>query len=252
MKSKWLTAMKRQNFVPSANSRICNEHFKKTDFTASKTRRRLKENAIPSVFKFPEHLQPKTQTKKKQWIGTCCVAFNCSNRQRKRSIAGSSNDTTDVTFHRFPSNIEIKSEWLTAMKRLDFVPSPNSRICSEHFKMTDFTVSKTRRRLKENAIPSIFKFPVHLQPKTITQRRKLSRLSPKKWLNVSRSIRLDHSYYCDPKTKKHYLKMHSNISKKQKTKIKQLKKNSCKLNNRSLQNRPLKDVIADLRNRTLH
>lgn len=155
----------------------------------------------------------------------------------------------DVTFHRFPSNIEMRSKWVAAIKRQNFVPCSSSRICSDHFKKTDFTASKTRRRLKEKAVPSVFEFPPHLQPKTVTPRRKLIRHSPKKRLNVSnknlnQNVSLDHSYGCAPKKAVCLKQRLTNLRKK-------LKNTRAKLKNRSSQNRRLKDIIADLRNKHL-
>ncbi|XP_064458996.1 uncharacterized protein LOC135369296 [Ornithodoros turicata] len=35
--------------------------------------------------------------------------------------------------HRFPADPDLKRQWLSAVNRKDFVPSPSSRVCSEHF-----------------------------------------------------------------------------------------------------------------------
>ncbi len=47
------------------------------------------------------------------------------------------------------------------------MPTPKSFLCSEHFEEKCFVVrpNKIGRRLNEMAIPSMFNFPSHLQPK---------------------------------------------------------------------------------------
>ena len=51
---KWVTATKRDGFVPSDGSYICGEHFTKDDYLFSNSNK-LKDGAIPSVFSFPSH-----------------------------------------------------------------------------------------------------------------------------------------------------------------------------------------------------
>ncbi|GBO24173.1 hypothetical protein AVEN_193848-1 [Araneus ventricosus] len=85
-----------------------------------------------------------------------CVAFNCTNRQSKK-IPG-------VTFHSFPKDETRRVSWINAVRRKNWVPSSASRLCSDHFPehMMDRT-SLACVRLREGAVPSIFKFPPHLQ-----------------------------------------------------------------------------------------
>ena len=57
--------MKREKWTPTASSYLCGEHFLETDYThpsllphsTSLGKKYLKKDAVPSVFKFPEHLQ---------------------------------------------------------------------------------------------------------------------------------------------------------------------------------------------------
>ncbi|CAL1294902.1 unnamed protein product, partial [Larinioides sclopetarius] len=85
-----------------------------------------------------------------------CVAFNCTNRCSKK-IPG-------TTFHRFPKDETRKNLWVKAIRRANWEPSKFSRLCSKHFPedMIDRT-SLSCVRLRENAVPSIFDFPSHLQ-----------------------------------------------------------------------------------------
>ena len=53
---KWVIATKRDRFVPSDASFICSEHFTRSDYLFSDSKK-LKDSAVPSVFNFPAHLK---------------------------------------------------------------------------------------------------------------------------------------------------------------------------------------------------
>ena len=63
LNSRWIAAVKREGFVPTANSFLCGKHFVRTDYKWSDSNR-LKDNAIPTIFNFPEHLQTKIKPRK--------------------------------------------------------------------------------------------------------------------------------------------------------------------------------------------
>jgi hypothetical protein len=97
-----------------------------------------------------------------------CSAVNCksgydSNKERHDGI----------TFHRFPlKNKDLLNLWLRRISRVDFVPTQYSKLCSLHFKESDFLynivdTNKSRRKrynqdrrklrhLQPTAVPSIF------------------------------------------------------------------------------------------------
>ena len=57
---QWVVAIRRVGFHPTANSRICSDHFTTDDYEPQQTqgaRVVLKSTAVPSVFDFPQHLQ---------------------------------------------------------------------------------------------------------------------------------------------------------------------------------------------------
>ena len=105
-------------------------------------------------------------------MGKCCVAYGCSNQFKKGS---------DIKFHYFPKDSEQRKKWVNALRRENFTPSDNACICSVHFLPTDYKDDEfgyIRRRLKDDAVPSVFPaFPSHLQPPT-KKRRVLVRNSP--------------------------------------------------------------------------
>jgi len=97
-----------------------------------------------------------------------CVAFGCKSGYKKQT----DNNGPKITFHSFPTDKELIAKWNKANPRKDFEPSKHSRLCSLHFRPTDFVdVSNdsngTRKKLhpgkqlslrylKKDAVPSIF------------------------------------------------------------------------------------------------
>ena len=52
-----------------------------------------------------------------------CAALNCLNYSK-----------SNVSTFKFPANSELRKQWLLKMKRKEFQPEKNSRICDEvHF-----------------------------------------------------------------------------------------------------------------------
>ena len=64
--SRWVASTKREHFTPSKYSHICSEHFEPSDYVSSQhdLKPRLKPQSVPSIFQFPERLQPKKKQRK--------------------------------------------------------------------------------------------------------------------------------------------------------------------------------------------
>ena len=54
---------------------------------------------------------------------TCCVPGCYTNTKKNRSLS----------FHQFPKELHTRKKWINAIKRKDFVPSKQHRVCSKHF-----------------------------------------------------------------------------------------------------------------------
>ena len=111
-----------------------------------------------------------------------CSAFGC------KSGYGENCDSVRVTFHSFPLDEHFREKWIRANPRKDFKPSAHSRMCSLHFKDSDFIeerADKKSRRLKKftstqlkkrylrtDAVPCIFpNAPTYFStPTTVTHR----------------------------------------------------------------------------------
>ena len=114
-----------------------------------------------------------------------CSAFGC-----KSGYASQTSSCSEMkpTFHTYPlRNKDLLSLWLESNPRRNFTPSKYSRLCSLHFKETDFITtsqdSNPRRRrrggapnlkvryLKPDAVPSIFADPFDLSLKKFHKRK---------------------------------------------------------------------------------
>ena len=58
---------------------------------------------------------------------TCCSAYKCHERGG----------------HKFPNDVTAKNAWIAAVKRKNFVPTPNSVLCRKHFKGSDYITETT-------------------------------------------------------------------------------------------------------------
>lgn len=74
-------------------------------------------------------------------------------------------------FFRFPKDPVVLAQWIHILKRKNFKPTSNTVLCSEHFVESDYLESSCKKKLlKKTALPSIFKFPSHLQTKVSCRR----------------------------------------------------------------------------------
>ena len=90
----------------------------------------------------------------------CCVPL-CTNRREKRS---------DLSYHTFPKEDVLRRKWTQAIRRDEgdnFSITPNTVVCSSHFRLSDFSPlavelvgdsQARKRRLKKDAVPSVFSF----------------------------------------------------------------------------------------------
>ena len=95
-----------------------------------------------------------------------CSAWGCSNRETPQA------KENGLTFHRLPKEEIRRQQWIKATKRQNWNPAMSAKICSEHFKQSDFKQnSESKRLLHDTAVPSIFKFPPHLKKKSPIKRK---------------------------------------------------------------------------------
>ncbi|KAM6943911.1 peroxynitrite isomerase THAP4-like [Lycodopsis pacificus] len=111
-----------------------------------------------------------------------CVAFNC--------VMRSDRSGSKVPLFRFPRHHEARLRlWVANVKRKNWEPSANSRLCALHFTTECFhSAPGRRRRLNATAVPTVFTFSRHAGNRTRTsqEERVLS--------GVSDPVYLDHPY----------------------------------------------------------
>lgn len=58
LQKKWITAMRRDKFSPKKSSRICSKHFSNECYDTNpwSSKKKLKDDAVPTIFEFPDHL----------------------------------------------------------------------------------------------------------------------------------------------------------------------------------------------------
>ena len=64
-----------------------------------------------------------------------CAALNCLNYSKSK-----------VSTFKFPANSKLMKQWLLKMKRKEFQPEKNSRICAVHFTKDYFRENLAIRR----------------------------------------------------------------------------------------------------------
>ncbi|KAK8774441.1 hypothetical protein V5799_011024 [Amblyomma americanum] len=130
----------------------------------------------------------------------CCVPLCKSSGRASRGIS----------FHEFPVT-DIRNQWLKNISRQGkgpgkepWVPSDRSRVCSLHFRPENYREGLKLRRLKPDAVPTVFPaFPVYLQPSPKQTQRLLKRKFPASAPSVSETpglVKNDRQNECIPDT----------------------------------------------------
>ena len=99
-----------------------------------------------------------------------CSAIGCTNR--------SSDKDGTVSFHRLPTT--RRNIWLTKIKRKGGEKLTDIRICSNHFEeecferdlKAELMGTDSRKRLKRDAVPTLFVFTAHTDKRTLSEARK--------------------------------------------------------------------------------
>jgi len=77
-----------------------------------------------------------------------------------RRVGFALNSKIVVVCRSIPKSVDMRDKWLKAIRQHapDFKPTAHSKICSLHFKKSDYTLSVVsyRKMLRKGAIPSIF------------------------------------------------------------------------------------------------
>ena len=94
----------------------------------------------------------------------CCVP-GC-----KSGYDSNKSESKNISSFFFPTDPDLRNEWISKIPRVDWQPTHNSTVCSLHFKENDFqtetrdkNVSRNpksrplqQRKLLPDAVPSIF------------------------------------------------------------------------------------------------
>ncbi|XP_068124674.1 THAP domain-containing protein 2-like [Hyperolius riggenbachi] len=69
---QWLDLLNRENFIPSLHTFLCSEHFEEPCFDRTGQTVRLRANAVPTIFIYPDHMLDKIALAKKTTIIRLC------------------------------------------------------------------------------------------------------------------------------------------------------------------------------------
>ena len=116
--------------------------------------------------------------------------------------SGYDHHTNNVSFHRFPSDVEKSAKWVRRIHRENFTPTTHSRVCSKHFAASDYIDQRSdsnssrnrgklqRRRLKPDAYPTIFpNLPSYLTTSSNVERSTKS-LASNRMKNLTHGYRI--------------------------------------------------------------
>lgn len=79
----------------------------------------------------------------------CCVPL----------CTGSSRYNSELSFHRFPKNPELRAQWLHKIRRSGFSVTQHTKVCSRHFEDVQIRITaKGKRFLAVSAVPSLFEW----------------------------------------------------------------------------------------------
>ncbi|KAL2089208.1 hypothetical protein ACEWY4_016107 [Coilia grayii] len=87
----------------------------------------------------------------KQCHEHCCVP-RCTSSSKFNAV---------LSFHAFPSDLELRKIWLVNIRRDKFVPTPHTKVCSLHFLKEQTILPKTElgtRRLQKGAVAVLFQW----------------------------------------------------------------------------------------------
>ncbi|XP_028168382.1 THAP domain-containing protein 2-like [Ostrinia furnacalis] len=84
-----------------------------------------------------------------------CSVLDCDINQR--------NNPAKYSFHRFPTNEDVRKTWLKLINRPNWIPTKYATLCSKHFDSKCFRKIGARITLKKCAIPTEF-VPMKVKP----------------------------------------------------------------------------------------
>ncbi|XP_072272146.1 THAP domain-containing protein 2-like [Pyxicephalus adspersus] len=64
----WLSLLNREQFIPSLHTFLCSKHFEEASFDRTGQTVRLRANAVPTIFIYPDHMLEKIALVKKEAI----------------------------------------------------------------------------------------------------------------------------------------------------------------------------------------
>uniref|UniRef100_A0A8C3ST26 THAP-type domain-containing protein n=1 Tax=Chelydra serpentina TaxID=8475 RepID=A0A8C3ST26_CHESE len=136
---------------------------------------------------------------------TSCAAAGC---------AAVYNKSVNVSFHRFPLDPKRRKEWIRLVKRNNFVPGKHTFLCSKHFESSCFDLTGQTRRLRMDAVPTIFDFPKPMSRNLLKKKDAYTPEGVSNFKTNNKEVLLEHSYaFRSPmEAKKRIIKLEKEIA----------------------------------------
>ena len=128
-----------------------------------------------------------------------CSSFGCNYTTKSKN-------NPNVSLHNFSKDEELRQRWINAARCIRLSKDP--RLCSQHFLPDDFEISvllqkkllghsRWKRKLKDNAVPTIFAFTPVKKPRLQSEQRAQRRQGQQ--VNISKFLKLQllcvHSFF---------------------------------------------------------
>ena len=121
---------------------------------------------------------------RRKWSAALCLTATITQKRREKP----------VSYHKFPQDHRTKA-WLDRVRRVDMPPLENSHVCSEHFLPSCFEIDfraqlmgeKVRKHLRDDAIPSLFKYGPEPKKARLSSESRLQKQNHKQVSTVTRA-----------------------------------------------------------------
>ena len=104
---KWVLATKRSKWLPKATDYLCSRHFKDGCFLHYGMQVRLRDETVPTIFDFPEHLQQPIKPQRRHIIKHIPASVQLDPGLNEQSTATSDTSTASVSLahHSYCINV---------------------------------------------------------------------------------------------------------------------------------------------------
>ncbi|KAE8625029.1 hypothetical protein XENTR_v10006134 [Xenopus tropicalis] len=113
-RAEWLKHLNRENFFPTLHTFLCSKHFEESCFDRTGQTVRLRANAVPTIFIYPEHMKEKISCLK-----VTSIAKPEEHLPQPRAISQKQTDSFPDHNYCLPSPAAIKKKICELERKLE-------------------------------------------------------------------------------------------------------------------------------------